>query len=163
MQMLGIGIPELLVIFLIAILVVGPDRLPELAADMARWIRQARAYGQHLTRDFTEVVSELEKEAGTTREDWKEIANIVGIKTGEIKKELNKVAAEVDEATRVDDGVSPPKVFAIDATSRSPAEEPIAAEAEAAAAEGSTDAAEADAAEKPWYVPERTARRRSSE
>ncbi len=157
MQMLGIGIPELLVIFLIAILIVGPERLPELAADMARWIRQARAYGQHLTRDFSEVVSEIEKEAGTTRDDWKEIANVVGIKTSEINKELNQVAAEVDEATRVDDGVSMPKVLAFDATSRSPAEAP-AAEAEPAA-----PAAEADEAEKPWYEPERSARRRSSE
>ncbi len=168
MQMLGIGIPELLVIFLLAILVVGPDRLPELAADMARWIRQARAYGQHLTRDFSEVVSEIEKEAGTTRDDWKEIANVVGIKTNEVTKELNEVAADVEAATRVDDGGARPKVLALDATSRSPAEQAAAADEEAAAeaapaAEGGSDAAEADDAEKPWYVPERSGRRRSSE
>jgi Sec-independent protein translocase protein TatA len=41
MQLIGIGIPELLVILVLTVIVVGPDRLPEVAAQLARWIRQA--------------------------------------------------------------------------------------------------------------------------
>ena len=77
MQMFGVGILELMVILLLAVIVVGPDRLPAVAADLARWIRQGRAYARVMTKDFNEVVGELEKEAGANREDWKEIASVV--------------------------------------------------------------------------------------
>ncbi len=40
--MFGIGFPELLVIAFVAIFAFGPDRLPELARQAAKLVRQAR-------------------------------------------------------------------------------------------------------------------------
>src|SRR5688572_31810372 len=107
MQMFGIGILELMVIMVLAVLVIGPERLPAFAADLAQWIRRARAYGQHLTRDFNDVVGELEKEVGASRDDWKEIAsvirregtglsNILNETTNEIKTEVEEAQAEAN-------------------------------------------------------------------
>src|SRR3989304_1466882 len=64
MQMFGVGILELLVILVITAIIVGPERMPQVAADLARWIRRARAHGQHPTRGLTDGVSELEGGAG---------------------------------------------------------------------------------------------------
>src|SRR3972149_11373921 len=96
LQCFGVGILELLVLPVIPALIVGPERMPQAAPALARWIRRARAYGQHLTRDFSDVVSELEREAGVSREDWKEIASVVTRQTGDLTKELEKVAGQVE-------------------------------------------------------------------
>jgi sec-independent protein translocase protein TatB len=40
----GIGLPELLVIFVVGILVFGPDRLPEFARQAGRFLRQVRQF-----------------------------------------------------------------------------------------------------------------------
>ncbi|WP_340537534.1 sec-independent translocase [Nocardioides sp. GXZ039] len=40
--MFGVGLPELAVILLVAVLVFGPDRLPEFAQQAGRLLRQAR-------------------------------------------------------------------------------------------------------------------------
>lgn len=40
--MLGIGLPELMVIAVVAVVVFGPDRLPEFARQAGRMVRQLR-------------------------------------------------------------------------------------------------------------------------
>jgi len=42
MDLLGIGLPELIVVLLIAVIAVGPRRLPELAVQLTRAVRQLR-------------------------------------------------------------------------------------------------------------------------
>lgn len=44
--MFGIGLPEAMVIALVAVVVFGPDRLPELARQAARFVRTARTFAQ---------------------------------------------------------------------------------------------------------------------
>ena len=41
--MFGIGLPELVVIALVAVVVFGPDRLPEVARQAGRMVRQLRS------------------------------------------------------------------------------------------------------------------------
>jgi Tat protein translocase TatB subunit len=163
MQMFGIGLPELMVILILAVVVVGPDRLPAVAADLARWIRRTRAYAQHLMGDFNEVIGEMEKEAGASREDWKEIASLVTRHTGDIGKELEKVGGQLERSTSMDldeakaesgDGWTNVVPFeGAKAEKGNGVEEPHEAEQEAASSEE----------QQPWYVPERTSRRRSRE
>jgi sec-independent protein translocase protein TatB len=46
----GIGLPELMVIIVVAVLVFGPDRLPDFARQAGRFIRQLRTFA-HNARD----------------------------------------------------------------------------------------------------------------
>ena len=50
--MLGVGLPEFLVIFVVAILVFGPDRLPEFARQAGRFLRQVRTFTQAARDDI---------------------------------------------------------------------------------------------------------------
>ena len=50
--MFGIGLPELLVIVVIAMFVFGPDRLPEFARQSGRFIRQVRKLTQQARDDI---------------------------------------------------------------------------------------------------------------
>jgi Tat protein translocase TatB subunit len=54
--MFEVGFSELLVIFAIALVVLGPQKLPKLAAQVGRWVGRARA----MARQFRE---QLEEEA----------------------------------------------------------------------------------------------------
>jgi sec-independent protein translocase protein TatB len=50
--MFGIGIPEVLVILVVALFVFGPDRLPEFARQAGRVVRQVRKMSQQARDDI---------------------------------------------------------------------------------------------------------------
>jgi len=52
--MLDIGAGELLGLALVALLLVGPNKLPTFAADAARFIRKVRGFAQSATSDLRE-------------------------------------------------------------------------------------------------------------
>lgn len=50
--MFGVGLPELMVIVVVAIVVFGPDRLPEFARQAGRLLRQVRHFVQSARDDI---------------------------------------------------------------------------------------------------------------
>ena len=52
--MFGIGLPELIVILVLALLIFGPKKLPELGQTVGKWISEFRKVGQDLSEDFKE-------------------------------------------------------------------------------------------------------------
>ncbi|HEY6934693.1 MAG TPA: sec-independent translocase [Marmoricola sp.] len=60
--MFGIGLPELAVIIVVAVIVFGPDRLPEFARQAGRFVRQLR----NLARNAQD---ELRRELGPEYSD----------------------------------------------------------------------------------------------
>jgi Tat protein translocase TatB subunit len=50
--MFGIGAEELIVIFIIALFVLGPERLPSLARDLGKALRDLRRASDELTEQF---------------------------------------------------------------------------------------------------------------
>jgi Tat protein translocase TatB subunit len=91
MEFLGVGLPELLVILLITLIVVGPQRLPEIAAQMARAMREFRRYTSSLSREVTEALEDLEKEYKAVQDEWKEVGEAV-------RQDVKAMEAEVSGA-----------------------------------------------------------------
>jgi Tat protein translocase TatB subunit len=54
--MFEVGFSEILLIFAIALLVLGPERLPKLAADLGRWAGRARAMARQLRTQLEQEV-----------------------------------------------------------------------------------------------------------
>lgn len=54
--MFEVGFSEILLIFAIALLVLGPNRLPKLAADIGRWAGRARAMARQLRTQLEQEV-----------------------------------------------------------------------------------------------------------
>ena len=55
--MFDIGVPELLLVSLVALLIIGPDRLPETVRTIMLWLGRLR-------RSFSNIKREIEQEIG---------------------------------------------------------------------------------------------------
>jgi Tat protein translocase TatB subunit len=58
--MFGIGMPELMVIFVIGLVVLGPKRLPELARSLGRSLAEFRRASNDMRREFMSVTEDAD-------------------------------------------------------------------------------------------------------
>lgn len=67
--MFGIGLPELMVILVVALLVFGPTKLPELARSLGRGLAEFRRASSDLRQSFADATEEphIEKPPGEPR------------------------------------------------------------------------------------------------
>jgi len=72
-ELFGVGPAELLVILGLALIVVGPRRLPEMAAQLGRFMRVMRRMSSQVTREFNEAMHDLETEYEGMKGEWKDV------------------------------------------------------------------------------------------
>ena len=89
--MFGIGMTELLVIFVIGLLVLGPKRLPGLARSLGRSLAEFRRASNDIRRDFMDVAEEVRIDTATAS-------------PGEPPKDEARGAAQPDAAGAAPDG-----------------------------------------------------------
>ena len=53
--MFDIGFSEVLLIFVIALIVLGPEKLPRAASQVGRWVGRARTMARHSAQGFGEA------------------------------------------------------------------------------------------------------------
>ena len=99
----GIGIWELLLIFVLIMIFVGPKRLPEIATKLGRGYRQLKKVAHDLTSDFT-------KEAGGTADQkienpFRKTASELSSELGSLGKSLR---TKVDEPKQTDSKTQEP-------------------------------------------------------
>ncbi len=86
MEFFGIGAPELMVILVIAIVMFGPDKIPTMAAQVGKTIREFRRYTSELTKEFDDATGDLRKE----------FHNIAGDLRGELEATQADLRSQLD-------------------------------------------------------------------
>ena len=104
MEFLGVGPAELILILVVALIFVGPERLPRLAADIARTIREVRKYTGSIAAEFTEVLQEFEKDTADDRGQWKEIGQGLTDATRSVTDALKQAHSDAANAGATPDG-----------------------------------------------------------
>ncbi len=62
----SLGPAEILVILVVALLVFGPEKMPDIARQVGKGMREFKRVQQHLKSEFRDVVSEFDAPSGTT-------------------------------------------------------------------------------------------------
>jgi sec-independent protein translocase protein TatB len=154
MNFIGIGPAELIVILVVALIFVGPERLPRLAADLARTIREIRKYTSSIAAEFTEVIQEFENETAGDRSQWKEIGEGLTDATRSVTEAIRGARADAEAAPAIAPAAAPEAAAgasangaaAADGAWREIAEPPAAAEPGAPSTNGAAPSQPAEEA-----------------
>ncbi len=82
-----LGFQELIVIFMIALLVFGPKKLPELGKSLGKGLREFKRATNELKATWDDQLKDAESELSSTTKDFRDI-----------QKDLNKTMREADQA-----------------------------------------------------------------
>jgi sec-independent protein translocase protein TatB len=116
MDFLGVGTPEILIVLIVALIVLGPERLPEVAGKVARAIREVRATTQGFTDQITRELQ---------LEEWERKAREMEAEARRATQ-LTPLPPAPDQQTIAPPAIRSDEAFAVP---RSPAEEPVPAPA----------------------------------
>src|SRR5215211_6703679 len=96
--MFGIGYQEMFVILVVALVVFGPSRLPELAGQVGRWVRDFRRMSSDLTGEFEKTFAEVDEVKKTFKREMQgiqeEVEGIGKSARGDLKKSGAKAIAD---------------------------------------------------------------------
>jgi sec-independent protein translocase protein TatB len=93
MSLFGVGAGEAALVLVLALIVVGPQRFPEIARQGGRWYRLARQYSNEVMKDVRSAVDEIETEIKTETEDIQSMTSI-GDDLREIRDDVEEVRTE---------------------------------------------------------------------
>ncbi len=66
MNIFGIGLPEMAVIMMVALLIFGPKKLPEIGRSLGKTIRSFQEASKDFQNEFQKEASQLEEAVKTT-------------------------------------------------------------------------------------------------
>ncbi len=92
MNLFGVGASEALLVLVLALIVVGPQRFPEIARQGGRWFRLARGYTDEVMKDVRSAVDEIEQEINDETSDFASF--------GDLTKDLRSIREDVETVTK---------------------------------------------------------------
>jgi Tat protein translocase TatB subunit len=98
--MFGIGYQEMFVVLVVALVIFGPSRLPELAGQVGRWVRDFRRMSADLTGEFEKTFAEVDEVKKTFKRELEGIQEEVEGIGKSAKKDLKRASARTDSGTK---------------------------------------------------------------
>lgn len=95
--MFDVGFSEVLVCFIVALVVLGPERLPGVARAMGRWTGQAKAYLRNLSAELDREtqVGELKRQLEQAQSALRDHAQVIEGKATEVKAQVTAETAAI--------------------------------------------------------------------
>jgi TatA/E family protein of Tat protein translocase len=143
MEILGIGPLELVLILVVALLVFGPEKLPEIGANLGRSVRELRNMSREITRNVNtlvnEPVAELRKPIDETSQVVQSIARTADTVRNPAEALQRAIAGQLATQPAASTDAASPAAVPATAVPGEPAGQPIEAEASPAPTPASAD------------------------
>ena len=101
MSFLDVGLPEIILILVLTLIVVGPQRLPELAIQLARLVRQARRYAGQVSGQLRGELGDLVQDYEALRQELHELRQELRHQGQPLRDEAAAIDAELRSASHV--------------------------------------------------------------
>ncbi len=107
--MFGIGMPELLLLLAIALIVIGPKKLPDLAKSLGRAMREFKKATNefketiHIDEDLSEVKKAFDDLGGDIKDSVSLTKDTAEFKRSDVSESIEDQSGEQKETAEVDD------------------------------------------------------------
>jgi sec-independent protein translocase protein TatB len=112
MNFFGVGAFELALVAIVAVIVLGPERIPGVAVQLARAVKYMRGYANDATADIRKELQELTKEYDEVRQELTEFRQSVRKDVDSVAGELGKVvqqgSVKIEAGPIIEPGGDPP-------------------------------------------------------
>ena len=98
--MFGIGYQEMILIGVVALLIFGPQRLPEMAGQVGRWVRDFRRMSADLTSEFESAMSEVDDVKKSVQREFGAMSKEVAGVSRSVEKDLGGKKKQLAAGTR---------------------------------------------------------------
>jgi len=105
MNFLGVGPMELALVAVIAVIVLGPERIPEVAVQVARVVRSLRGFATDATSGLRKELDELTQEYDDLHKEFRDLRDSLNKDATSITEDLTR---SVDESIVEASGDAPP-------------------------------------------------------
>jgi len=108
MNFLGVGPLEVALVAIVAVIVLGPERIPGVAVQLARAVRYMRGYATDATADIRKELQELTKEYDEVRKELNDFRSSFGGGFSNIADEVERTLRAGREKPAANASSEPP-------------------------------------------------------
>ncbi len=94
MNFIGVGVPEMILIAVLALIIVGPKKLPEVMGQIGRTVREVRRQASEVTRPFTDEFDEIKDDYNEVRTDLTSAQRQLRDESQSLNRELRSTVGE---------------------------------------------------------------------
>ena len=96
MEFLGVGYQELLLVLVLLLVVVGPDRLPGMAYQIGRAVRTMQGYARAVRDEFRDEIDYLDEQYKVVKGQVDEAQQVLRSENAKLNAELRDVTNTVE-------------------------------------------------------------------
>lgn len=100
MEFLGVGYQELLLILVLLLVVVGPERLPGVAYQIGRAVRTMQQYARAVRNEFSDEIAYIEEQYKVVKGEVDSARQELRTQQQALESELRAQGAEIDAGLR---------------------------------------------------------------